>query len=103
LSLCLVVVYQTGKRKFDGGHQNQGESKRRYQTTGGGGGGNTGSATAGGSWGSQPIPQQPLNNTYSGLSASGGVNGNSGANYCSPTGGGGDQQWYQDSYGQSWS
>ncbi|KRT78614.1 RNA binding protein [Oryctes borbonicus] len=33
-----------GKRKFDGGHQNQGESKRRYQST----------------WGNQPLAQQPL-------------------------------------------
>ncbi|XP_065170004.1 heterogeneous nuclear ribonucleoprotein Q isoform X4 [Atheta coriaria] len=33
-----------GKRKFDGGHQNQGESKRRYQSN----------------WGSQPLAQQPL-------------------------------------------
>lgn len=32
-----------GKRKFDGGHQNQGDSKRRFQN-----------------WGSQPIAQQPL-------------------------------------------
>lgn len=87
-----------GKRKFDGGHQNQGESKRRYQTGGGAGGG----GSAGNNWGSQPIPQQPLNNAYSGVA--GGVNGSSGANYCSQGGnGGGDQQWYQDSYGQSWS
>ncbi|XP_025833582.1 heterogeneous nuclear ribonucleoprotein R isoform X3 [Agrilus planipennis] len=33
-----------GKRKLDGGHQNQGESKRRYQS----------------SWGNQPLAQQPL-------------------------------------------
>ncbi|XP_072386267.1 heterogeneous nuclear ribonucleoprotein Q-like isoform X4 [Diabrotica undecimpunctata] len=33
-----------GKRKFDGGHQNQGETKRRYQSN----------------WGSQPLSQQPL-------------------------------------------
>ncbi|XP_057662364.1 heterogeneous nuclear ribonucleoprotein Q isoform X5 [Diorhabda carinulata] len=33
-----------GKRKFDGGHQNQGETKRRFQSN----------------WGSQPLPQQPL-------------------------------------------
>ncbi|XP_074038962.1 synaptotagmin binding cytoplasmic RNA interacting protein isoform X1 [Leptinotarsa decemlineata] len=33
-----------GKRKFDGGHQNQGETKRRYQSN----------------WGSQPLTQQPL-------------------------------------------
>lgn len=40
-----------GKRKFDGGHQNQGETKRRYQSGGGGQGG----------WGGQPLAQQPLN------------------------------------------
>lgn len=33
-----------GKRKYDGGHQNQGETKRRYQSN----------------WGSQPLQQQPL-------------------------------------------
>lgn len=33
-----------GKRKFDGGHQNQGDSKRRYQSN----------------WGNQPLTQQPL-------------------------------------------
>lgn len=33
-----------GKRKFDGGHQNQGETKRRYQVN----------------WNSQPLQQQPL-------------------------------------------
>ncbi|XP_060527253.1 heterogeneous nuclear ribonucleoprotein Q-like isoform X3 [Cylas formicarius] len=37
-----------GKRKFDGGHQNQGETKRRFQQQGGGG------------WGNQPLAQQPL-------------------------------------------
>ncbi|XP_076372719.1 heterogeneous nuclear ribonucleoprotein R-like isoform X2 [Tachypleus tridentatus] len=61
-----------GKRKFDGGHQNQGESKRRYQST----------------WGSQPIPQQPL----------GAGNYNS-YGYGSL---GGDSPWYQDSFGQQW-
>ncbi|XP_059478509.1 heterogeneous nuclear ribonucleoprotein R isoform X3 [Neocloeon triangulifer] len=99
-----------GKRKFDGGHQNQGESKRRFQTTassggnnGGEAGGSSSSAASGGegsgsnTWGSQPIPQQPLSASFIG----GGVNG--GNTYCSPnSGGGGDQQWYQDSYGQSW-
>lgn len=44
---CFTAV---GKRKFDGGHQIQGESKRRYPS----GIGN------GGAWGSQPLPQQPL-------------------------------------------
>lgn len=41
-----------GKRKFDGGHQNQGETKRRFQSGGGGGYGG---------WGGQPLAQQPLN------------------------------------------
>ncbi|XP_048520334.1 heterogeneous nuclear ribonucleoprotein Q-like isoform X4 [Dendroctonus ponderosae] len=41
---------QAGKRKFDGGHQNQGETKRRFQSGGGQGG-----------WGGQPLAQQPLN------------------------------------------
>ncbi|XP_066261722.1 heterogeneous nuclear ribonucleoprotein Q isoform X1 [Euwallacea similis] len=40
---------QAGKRKFDGGHQNQGETKRRFQSGGQGG------------WGGQPLAQQPLN------------------------------------------
>lgn len=40
-----------GKRKFDGGHQNQGDTKRRYGSGIGNGGNN---------WGSQPLPQQPL-------------------------------------------
>ncbi|XP_055324684.1 heterogeneous nuclear ribonucleoprotein R isoform X19 [Sitodiplosis mosellana] len=45
--------YVVGKRKFDGGHQNPGDPKRRYAS--GlilGNGGNN--------WGSQPLPQQPL-------------------------------------------
>jgi len=69
---CLVA----GKRKFDGGHQNQGESKRRYPNV----------------WGSQPLAQQPLGNAYShGMNGGGFVPGN-------------DQQWYHDSYGSSgWS
>ncbi|GFG31730.1 hypothetical protein Cfor_04176, partial [Coptotermes formosanus] len=54
-----------GKRKFDGGHQNQGESKRRYQS----------------SWGNQPLAQQPLGNAY-------GLAGMNGGGYNS----GGDQQ-----------
>ncbi|XP_066993830.1 heterogeneous nuclear ribonucleoprotein Q isoform X2 [Anabrus simplex] len=66
---------EDGKRKFDGGHQNQGESKRRYQS----------------SWGNQPLAQQPLGNAY-------GLAGVNGGGYSS----GGDQQWYQDTY-QSWS
>ncbi|XP_017757234.1 PREDICTED: heterogeneous nuclear ribonucleoprotein Q isoform X7 [Eufriesea mexicana] len=83
-----------GKRKFDGGHQNQGECKRRFQSN----------------WGNQPLAQQPLGNAY-GLAS---VNGGSGGG-----GGGGDigfgsrtatlsgvttddHEWYQDSY-QSWS
>ncbi|XP_054265513.1 heterogeneous nuclear ribonucleoprotein Q-like isoform X5 [Macrosteles quadrilineatus] len=59
-----------GKRKFDGGHQNQGETKRRYQS----------------SWGSQPLAQQPLSSAY----------GMNGGGYSS----GSDAQWYQDSYHQ---
>lgn len=61
--------YSVGKRKLDGGNQNQGESKRRYQS----------------SWGNQPLAQQPLGgaNTY-------GMNGA----YTM-----GEHQWYQDSYG----
>ncbi|XP_076259466.1 synaptotagmin binding cytoplasmic RNA interacting protein isoform X3 [Rhynchophorus ferrugineus] len=41
-----------GKRKFDGGHQNQGETKRRFQSGGGGG--------QQGGWGGMPLAQQPL-------------------------------------------
>ncbi|XP_046406124.1 heterogeneous nuclear ribonucleoprotein Q-like [Ischnura elegans] len=81
------IAGEDGKRKFDGGHQNPGESKRRYQ--------NAVPGASGGNWGNQPIPQQPLTNSYSGLTS--GMNGNSYSNS------GGDQQWYQDSYGQSWS
>ena len=55
-----------GKRKFDG-HQNQGDIKRRYGTVG----------NLGNSWGSQPLPQQPL-----------------GAN--------GGEQWYTDTF-PTWS
>ncbi|XP_070494183.1 heterogeneous nuclear ribonucleoprotein R isoform X4 [Chironomus tepperi] len=51
--------YVIGKRKFDGLGQNQGDPKRRF------GIGN------GGNWGSQPLPQQPLN---------------------------GAEQWYTDTY-----
>lgn len=50
-----VTNSAVGKRKFDGGHQNQGDPKRRYGSgIGNGGPGN------GGNWGSQPLPQQPL-------------------------------------------
>ncbi|XP_017798252.1 PREDICTED: heterogeneous nuclear ribonucleoprotein R isoform X2 [Habropoda laboriosa] len=82
-----------GKRKFDGGHQNQGESKRRFQSN----------------WGNQPLAQQPLGNAY-GLAS---VNGGSGGGGGGDMGFGGrtatlggvssdDHEWYQDSY-QSWS
>ncbi|KAK9305100.1 hypothetical protein QLX08_003780 [Tetragonisca angustula] len=82
-----------GKRKFDGGHQNQGESKRRFQSN----------------WGNQPLAQQPLGNAY-GLAS---VNGGSGGGGGGDIGFGGrtatlggissdDHEWYQDSY-QSWS
>lgn len=49
MSNTIAVV---GKRKFDGGHQNQGDPKRRYASAIVGNGG--------GNWGSQPLPQQPL-------------------------------------------
>ncbi|XP_043464584.1 heterogeneous nuclear ribonucleoprotein R isoform X1 [Leptopilina heterotoma] len=65
-----------GKRKFDGGHQNQGESKRRFQS----------------SWGNQPLAQQPLG--YGLASVNGGGSGGAGS--------GDEPKWYQDSY-QSWS
>lgn len=67
-AVIIEVVMISGKRKFDGGHQNQGETKRRYQS----------------SWGSQPLAQQPLSNAY----------GMNGGGYSS----GSDAQWYQDSY-----
>ncbi|XP_076389913.1 synaptotagmin binding cytoplasmic RNA interacting protein isoform X3 [Megachile rotundata] len=84
---------EDGKRKFDGGHQNQGESKRRFQSN----------------WGNQPLAQQPLGNAY-GLAS---VNGGSGGGGGGDIGFGGrtatlggissdDHEWYQDSY-QSWS
>ena len=44
---CLSVPL-TGKRKFDGSHQNQGETKRRYQNT----------------WSNSPNAHQHLNNAY---------------------------------------
>lgn len=67
-SVCIAFTV-VGKRKFDGGHQNPGDPKRRYAS--GlilGNGSNT--------WGSQPLPQQPL-----------GANG---------------EQWYTDTYA-AWS
>ncbi|XP_024222626.1 heterogeneous nuclear ribonucleoprotein Q isoform X6 [Bombus impatiens] len=51
-----------GKRKFDGGHQNQGESKRRFQSN----------------WGNQPLAQQPLGNAYGLASVNGGSGGGGG-------------------------
>ncbi|CAB0033908.1 unnamed protein product [Trichogramma brassicae] len=73
-----------GKRKFDGGHQNQGESKRRFQS----------------SWGNQPLAQQPLGNAYA-MAVNGGGGGGGGP--VNERGGGStDDEWYQDSY-QSWS
>jgi len=47
-----------GKRKFDGGHQNQGDTKRRYPNS---------------SWGNAPIPQQPLDSAGYGNSYGGGA------------------------------
>ncbi|XP_062699366.1 heterogeneous nuclear ribonucleoprotein R isoform X12 [Aedes albopictus] len=62
-----------GKRKFDGGHQNQGDIKRRYGAAAAAALGNLGN-----NWGSQPLPQQPL-----------GTNGG--------------EQWYTDSTYSVWS
>ncbi|KQS38676.1 heterogeneous nuclear ribonucleoprotein R isoform X10 [Drosophila erecta] len=59
--------YVVGKRKFDGGHQNPADVKRRYPS---------GLIGNGGSWGSLPLPQQPL-----------GTNG---------------EQWYMDTF-SAWS
>ncbi|XP_008555301.1 heterogeneous nuclear ribonucleoprotein R isoform X3 [Microplitis demolitor] len=85
-----------GKRKFDGGHQNQGESKRRFQS----------------SWGNQPLAQQPLGNTYglasvNGGGGGGGGGGSGGVGFTDRPGAtgaatGDDHEWYQDSY-NSWS
>ncbi|XP_074104275.1 synaptotagmin binding cytoplasmic RNA interacting protein isoform X1 [Cotesia typhae] len=85
-----------GKRKFDGGHQNQGESKRRFQS----------------SWGNQPLAQQPLGNTYglasvNGGGGGGGSGGSGGVGFTDRSGAtgaatGDDHEWYQDSY-NSWS
>ncbi|XP_063987860.1 heterogeneous nuclear ribonucleoprotein R isoform X9 [Diachasmimorpha longicaudata] len=89
----------TGKRKFDGGHQNQGESKRRFQS----------------SWGNQPLAQQPLGNTYGLASVNGGGGGGGGGSGSGIVGSGvgfvdrttgptgsDEHEWYQDSY-NSWS
>ncbi|XP_034938330.1 heterogeneous nuclear ribonucleoprotein R-like isoform X8 [Chelonus insularis] len=80
-----------GKRKFDGGHQNQGESKRRFQS----------------SWGNQPLAQQPLGNTYGLASVNGGGGGGSGVSFTDRSGAtgataGDDYEWYQD-FSNSWS
>ncbi|XP_020283555.1 heterogeneous nuclear ribonucleoprotein R isoform X1 [Pseudomyrmex gracilis] len=80
-----------GKRKFDGGHQNQGESKRRFQSN----------------WGNQPLAQQPLGNAYGLASVNGGSGGGGGDIGFGGRAGalgvsGDDHEWYQDSY-QSWS
>ncbi|XP_076766830.1 synaptotagmin binding cytoplasmic RNA interacting protein isoform X3 [Xylocopa sonorina] len=84
---------EDGKRKFDGGHQNQGESKRRFQSN----------------WGNQPLAQQPLGNAYGLASVNGGSGGGGGSDIgfggrTATLGGvsGDDHEWYQDSY-QSWS
>lgn len=66
-ALCYATKVVVGKRKFDGGHQNPADIKRRYP------GGLIGN---GGSWGSLPLPQQPL-----------GTNG---------------EQWYTDTF-STWS
>ncbi|XP_036323290.1 heterogeneous nuclear ribonucleoprotein R isoform X14 [Rhagoletis pomonella] len=58
--------YVVGKRKFDGGHQNPADIKRRYPS----------GLIGNGSWGSIPLPQQPL-----------GTNG---------------EQWYTDTF-PAWS
>lgn len=104
-----------GKRKFDGGHQNQGDSKRRYQNSMGGGiSGNGGSGTVGNAgsnnWGSRPIAQQPLDidgpTSETSPSAHGGYGGgdnNFGGVGAGGASGGDQTEWYQDSYGQDWS
>jgi len=83
--IILMMSFTAGKRKFDGGHQNQGESKRRFQSN----------------WGNQPLAQQPLGNAY----GSGGGGGDIAFGGRAGTLGGvsgDDHEWYQDSY-QSWS
>lgn len=90
--ITMVISFTAGKRKFDGGHQNQGESKRRFQSN----------------WGNQPLAQQPLGNAYGLASVNGGSGGGGGdisfGNRAGALGGvsGDDHEWYQDSY-QSWS
>lgn len=92
LLLSRVMSFTAGKRKFDGGHQNQGESKRRFQSN----------------WGNQPLAQQPLGNAYGLASVNGGSGGGGGdigfGSRVAELGGlsGDDHEWYQDSY-QSWS
>lgn len=87
-----LLSFTAGKRKFDGGHQNQGESKRRFQSN----------------WGNQPLAQQPLGNAYGLASVNGGSGGGGGdigfGGRSAALGGvsGDDHEWYQDSY-QSWS
>ncbi|XP_026272651.1 heterogeneous nuclear ribonucleoprotein Q isoform X1 [Frankliniella occidentalis] len=61
---------EDGKRKFDGSHQNQGETKRRYQNT----------------WSNSPNSHQHLNNAY-------GVGMNGGG-----FGGSAEPQFFQDTY-----
>ncbi|XP_002157894.3 heterogeneous nuclear ribonucleoprotein Q isoform X1 [Hydra vulgaris] len=67
------------KRKMEGGYDQQQSAvpKRRFGNDQGSGG-----------WNSQPIPQQPLKNE--------------GNYYSDDYGGGGQQEWYQDSYGGQW-
>lgn len=90
--IILIMSFTAGKRKFDGGHQNQGESKRRFQSN----------------WGNQPLAQQPLGNAYGLASVNGGSGGGGGdiafGGRAGTLGGvsGDDHEWYQDSY-QSWS
>lgn len=67
-----------GKRKFEGGHQNQGDYKRRQTNT---------------NWGSNPIPQQPLRSSRGGR---GGGGGGYGGRY------GAASDFYTDSYGGQW-
>ncbi|XP_043231757.1 heterogeneous nuclear ribonucleoprotein Q-like isoform X1 [Amphibalanus amphitrite] len=67
-----------GKRKFEGGHQNQGDHKRRQTST---------------NWGSNPIPQQPLRSSRG---AAGGGGYGYGGGYGSAS------DFYTDSYGAQW-
>ena len=50
--ICFCFSFPAGKRKLDGGNQNQGETTRRYQSSSG--------------WGSEPLAQQPLGNGMNG-------------------------------------